>query len=631
MNQIGFHFVDNQFSDAQVSKHFGLLTDCKPACITILGASQYEQALAFAKRAKQAFPAMRVIFRHYIDGGDDGMHTRITAREWWERIGKLYTGTGLTILSDNESMRDDLTPYAAWQSEVMELAGAAGVGIAYGRFSTHNPPTSKIQHLDKMLISAFKFGKLHTFSPNVYWSADNIDGLKYPYYVIDYAAKLGLALDTTIGEFALLRDVRDAWHGWRSCNVSGERFALDAISKAKAHLPDIPVCLYSVGQWPINADTFSLDDAVISTIKANLTPLKEQPMTPTTNASGQYDLTAFLRGNGEAYVVKNNWASDEVMWTEADGANRWRLRKNGHSEEFGLTASHIVRGIDDSPGDGEAYILSNVDGSQGSPWSPRWMRPGESFKRTAVVTFYKIASGQQVRQYTHVTWLKFVKYHVSWVSPYGLVVPAVAEFEAYSDNGGVQGAAFERYWYAEGLGLVGWRGGANLSMSSGIASRPGNLPKVARIPINWYGGLQMAADIIIEATDSRWRKAKVKTAGSGKVNLRRQPNTSAEIVGSLLPDTVYTGRAIEAAFTGSDGKKWYAVDLLVSGVQLTAWAREDVVTVDWITIPTITPMERAEALAIVGDLKTSMQDTFARLTAFEDKLNESTEPTDNSI
>lgn len=282
MNQVGFHFVDSVYTEAEINKHFGLLNDCKPACITILGGSQYKEALDFAKRAKQAFPEMRVIFRHYRDGGDDGMHTRVTAREWWDKIGSLYIGTGLTILSDNESMRDDLTPYAAWQSEVMELAGQNGVGIAFGRFSTHNPPLAKIQHLDRMLITAFKFGKLHTYSPNLYWSLENTDGFKYPRAVMDYAHKIGVTIDVTIGEFALLRDIRDAHHGWRSCNVSGKAYAYDMVIKSKVHLPGIPVCAYSIGQWPIGSDTFSLDKEALDTIKFNPTPLVKPTNPPYT-------------------------------------------------------------------------------------------------------------------------------------------------------------------------------------------------------------------------------------------------------------------------------------------------------------------------------------------------------------
>lgn len=278
MNQIGFHFVGG-FSEAEVNTYFGLLNDMRPACINVLGGTQYKEALSFATRAKQAFPLMRVIFRHYRDGGDDGMWTRLSAKDWWEKIGRLYVGTGLTILSDNESMRDDLTPYAAWQAEVMERAGAAGVGIAYGRFSTHNPPLSKVQHLERMLVTAFKYGALHTYSPNTYWSADNTDGFSHLNNVTAYARKLGITLDVTLGEFARLRDIRDAHNGWRKCGISGRDYALDLVAKARTYLPGVPVSVFAVGKWPIGADTFSLDKEALDTLKANPISL-EPPIVP---------------------------------------------------------------------------------------------------------------------------------------------------------------------------------------------------------------------------------------------------------------------------------------------------------------------------------------------------------------
>ena len=281
LNQIGFHFVDNQFTEAQINQHFGLLNDTRPAAITILGGAQYKEALDFAKRAKQHFPQMRVVFRHYKDGSDDGMHTRLSADEWWEKIGKLYVGTNLTILADNESMAGDLTYYAQWHARIMQLAGAAGVGIGYGAFSTHNPPVALFPQLRPMFEEAAKWGDLHTYSAHVYWTADNLDGFKYIEHAIQVMRGwVGRRLSITVGEYALLRDIRDAHHGWHSANVSGKVFTYDAVIKAKVHLPGIPVCLFSIGQWPLGTDengepkdTFSLDKDGLETIKHNLTPI----------------------------------------------------------------------------------------------------------------------------------------------------------------------------------------------------------------------------------------------------------------------------------------------------------------------------------------------------------------------
>lgn len=280
LRQIGYHLVDNVYSAAQASEHFALIADTKPACINVLGGSQYREALSFAIRAKERFPEMRVIFRHYRDAGDDGMEQRISARDWWERIGSLYINMGLTVLCSNESMSADLRTYANWQAEIMRYAGDKGVGIAFNRFATHNPPLAQIPQLDATFRASieYPFG-LHTHSPNVYYADDNLDGFKYPGYAIQRAQAIGCRIDVTIGEFAWLRDIRDAYNGYRSINWWGGSYALDLIARAREYLPGIPVCVYSLGEWPIGRDSFSLDEDALDVIQYNPIPItKGNPM-----------------------------------------------------------------------------------------------------------------------------------------------------------------------------------------------------------------------------------------------------------------------------------------------------------------------------------------------------------------
>lgn len=254
LNQIGFHFVGG-FSQAECDTYFGLLNDTRPGCITIKGAEQYPQALDFAKACVKAYPGMRTIFRHMVKGvdanaDDTGRMTRVTAEQWWLGIGRLHINTGLTVLSDNETSMARYEGYAAWQAAVMRYAGDQGVAIAYGRHSTHHVDQAQQPQLDAMYQMAGRYGRLHSFSPNVYWSADNLDGFSFPGYAMARAAALGVTLDVTIGELGLLRDIRDAHHGWRSCGVDGKAYGRDVIAKARTYLPGIPVCLFSIGAWP---------------------------------------------------------------------------------------------------------------------------------------------------------------------------------------------------------------------------------------------------------------------------------------------------------------------------------------------------------------------------------------------
>lgn len=290
----------------------------------------------------------------------------------------------------------------------------------------------------------------------------------------------------------------------------------------------------------------------------------------TPDSAGRYDLVPFLRGNGEAYLTRNTWASDEIMWTEVTASGIWFHRKNAHSEEFGLTPSHIVRGLDDSPGDGQAYVLSNPDGTQGSPWSPRWMKPGDLYKRTAIVRYYDLATGAPRAEFTHITWLKFVKYHGSWTSQYGVVLPHVIEMEAYEDKNGNPGPAFERYKYALNLGLVYWNGGPGMKLVMGIAARPGNLPKTPRMAIGWYHGLVLPKTLII-ASDVRFKRHTLKAAGAGSFRVRSSPKAGVDyniiktIEASVVTDCDAIPRetltAAEKTATAEGDKTWHIVKL----------------------------------------------------------------------
>lgn len=151
VNLLGYHFVDNVYTEAQIAEHFDLLNTTKPAVINILGGAQYKEALAFAKRAKQAFPEMRVIFRHYKDGGDNGMWTRLSASDWWAKIGSLYVGTGLTILTDNESTADDMT-----EQQIAALAAEIAKAIYDGL--TDQETADALNALDKTADTQYLSG-----------------------------------------------------------------------------------------------------------------------------------------------------------------------------------------------------------------------------------------------------------------------------------------------------------------------------------------------------------------------------------------------------------------------------------------------------------------------------------------
>lgn len=276
VNLIGFHFVDNIYHASAIAQHFELLRKTRPAAINILGGAQYAQALAFAVAAKREFPDMRVIFRHYRDGGDDGMHTRLTPEAWWSNIGSLYRGLGLTILTDNESMSADLRPYARWQSNAMRLAAGGGVALAVGRFATGNPREDQYAdgQLDEMFDALDAWYPLHIFSPNCYYSTGSSADVRYhlqrPFLGL---ARCKKPVTMVIGEFGLAHNF-DPHAGWKTTGMRGVTYGLqlERLVREVYAARSIPVCVYSVGAWPIDRDTFGIDNEVINTLTNNPVP-----------------------------------------------------------------------------------------------------------------------------------------------------------------------------------------------------------------------------------------------------------------------------------------------------------------------------------------------------------------------
>lgn len=200
------------------------LASLQPRVINIVGGARKTQAFSFAIEVKQKYPSMRVIFRNWPD---DGNHTKDRYKLVYHRdvSGNLvvddasgcqrwiddhsnYLLAKLTVLADNESMRDDLDVYGEWHARIMDLAGAKGWSVAVGRFATGNPPKANLSKLTSMFKSLARWNGLHCFSPNEYMSKDvSRNGGNINRYVdaIEYAKSINAwPFPVNIGEYGLL-------------------------------------------------------------------------------------------------------------------------------------------------------------------------------------------------------------------------------------------------------------------------------------------------------------------------------------------------------------------------------------------------------------------------------------------
>ena len=174
---------------------------------------------------------------------------------------------------------------------------------------------------------------------------------------------------------------------------------------------------------------------------------------PAVITSPALDLLDYLRGDGRAYRVGNGWGSYEVFQTQAAGdtfhqVKAWDDLSVVNWEGFSFDNEFIRRDVDTSPGGGRFYRQF------GAPWVRRYMQPGESHAQFKRVQFYRVSDCAELTAYSgDVTdVIEFVAHHERYTFPARDWGPVTLE-----DVIELRWTQGERYWYARGFGLVGWR------------------------------------------------------------------------------------------------------------------------------------------------------------------------------
>ena len=174
--------------------------------------------------------------------------------------------------------------------------------------------------------------------------------------------------------------------------------------------------------------------------------IREQPKKDT------IDLLLYVKGDGRQYEVRNSFGSQERFQTQEDGSTFY-LVKNTQWEQFFFDNDFIYRDIDISPGAGRYYRLTDPDRQHGSRWLRRRMVIGDTFTQKRHVQFYNKKDGTpSVPNSGHVEdTIKLVAHHDKLKFETGVEVEDVIEFQWVNGK--------EKYFYARGLGMVGWARG----------------------------------------------------------------------------------------------------------------------------------------------------------------------------
>lgn len=180
-----------------------------------------------------------------------------------------------------------------------------------------------------------------------------------------------------------------------------------------------------------------------------------------------FDMVRFLKGDGRTWGMSHSWAADGHygMQTGSNPGQYFLVKGFAphpcHHEEFRYDADFVYRGFDTSPEDGSVYRLSDP-GQPVSKWVPRHFGLNGWYRRVATVTRYHRRDGVKFFEGTHTTWIHFKALHPTWGGKNGYSVRNVAELVVYDgDDGNVTKKHMETYFFAEGIGMVGWNGPIN--------------------------------------------------------------------------------------------------------------------------------------------------------------------------
>lgn len=198
----GPHYV-GPFDDGTVNGvYWPNIRKCQYPWITVLGASQYDQARDFARNVQQDPIRTNVVFRHWkaVQGSpsDNGRMSVLNAHEWIERVGSQHINAPYWIMPDNEGLGATVVNNSA---ALVPLASSLKLKLAVGAWSSHVEPE---RYDDKgrpewptylPVYAAMYDHPEHIAAPHIYYSkgprsVENLDGFKYLVQLFAYVERM---------------------------------------------------------------------------------------------------------------------------------------------------------------------------------------------------------------------------------------------------------------------------------------------------------------------------------------------------------------------------------------------------------------------------------------------------------
>jgi hypothetical protein len=213
---------------------------------------------------------------------------------------------------------------------------------------------------------------------------------------------------------------------------------------------------------------------------------EDQPPDPP--PPGNVDLARYMfieQPLGPLYEVQTENGPQQRHQTHYDGQQYFHTKggdgtaKPAEWEQLKYDINYVYRGIDTSPSDDQSqyYELRDDPNDAWSAWAPRYMSEGQVFHRYPFVTFHLKKNCELVSEGRQASLLKLEHGPKEVTFFTGITLTNVIRL-LWTD---LESNPIERYYYAEGYGLVGWEGRGRRAAISEIhspGSRPDNIREV---------------------------------------------------------------------------------------------------------------------------------------------------------
>jgi hypothetical protein len=270
------------------------------------------------------------------------------------------------------------------------------------------------------------------------------------------------------------------------------------------------------------------------------------------------DLSNYLCPAGSVFPLVGVRGSSgyEICQSQRNATGYCYFVKNHHAETLWFDTNNIYRGLDTSGIEADDVYAQFTDGRYGAMWAKRNMTLGQIVQRSPDIQRYH-ANGQPKGTLANniISYLKFAQQFTQHTFSTGVTVSNVVELHWTSDAAGKN--ILERYFYAQGRGLVGF----DASPLGGYQSEIGALtasPPPTRTPFPFNEPVPPPIDVPFVPPPANKSGPTCGKLALSNVRLRTKPTLSGAIIREMPLNEVVT--YYQLPVKNADGYQWVWVE-----------------------------------------------------------------------